>query len=170
MPILIDSLLPLPLLNGCRVGYKASQFELLKALEDLSNVVILTGDIHTSFAFESFNNPLKDGGAYAVEFTGPSITSAGFGEYFQDGLGLDDTFVAGFQETYAADNSWMVAANMLCHGYFSAVFTKGGAEMQYFCVDSIFEPELRSVEMYWDWVVCNGTSTIMPVANATCTL
>ncbi|KAE8543938.1 alkaline phosphatase D family protein [Marinobacter nauticus] len=68
-------------------GYTASRNRILDAIEnnDVSNVVIFTGDIHTSWANEIYRNPSSVTGdlfdsanALAVEFVCPAVTSPGF--------------------------------------------------------------------------------------------
>jgi len=68
-------------------GYQAARARLLAALRDeaLDNVVVLTGDIHTSWAIDLCEdpnnpqayNPLTGAGALAVEFVTPGVTSPG---------------------------------------------------------------------------------------------
>lgn len=66
-------------------GYKPARDRIFDALEQTDDVVILTGDVHASLAFEVTrdpNNPLSydpatGDGALAVEFVAPSISSLG---------------------------------------------------------------------------------------------
>lgn len=68
-------------------GYTASRNKILDVIEqnDVSNVVIFTGDIHTSWANEIYRNPATLTGdlfdsqsALAVEFVCPAVSSPGF--------------------------------------------------------------------------------------------
>lgn len=69
-------------------GYAASRDRFLKQLKDesIDNVVVLTGDVHSSFAADLSDNPYDSNnynrdtgeGSLAVEFVCPSITSPGF--------------------------------------------------------------------------------------------
>lgn len=66
-------------------GYTASRKRILDAIDgSVENVVIFTGDIHTSWANEIYRNPssllgdLFNREALAVEFVCPSVTSPGF--------------------------------------------------------------------------------------------
>ncbi|WP_300411454.1 alkaline phosphatase D family protein, partial [uncultured Alcanivorax sp.] len=68
-------------------GYAADRLKILNHLDDnnIDNVVILTGDIHTSWASEIYRNPgtlLGDlfDKALAAEFVTPAVTSPGFPE------------------------------------------------------------------------------------------
>jgi alkaline phosphatase D len=68
-------------------GYEAARRRLLGHLRDnaIDNVVVLTGDVHSSFANELTEDPLvgydpdTGEGAVAVEFVTPSVTSPGLG-------------------------------------------------------------------------------------------
>ena len=69
-------------------GYSATRDRLLALLrnEQIDNVVILTGDVHSSFAADLSDNPYdrnnynrhNGDGSLAVEFVCPSVTSPGF--------------------------------------------------------------------------------------------
>ena len=68
-------------------GYAADRLKILNHIDDndIDNVVILTGDIHTSWASEIYRNPgtlLGDlfDKALAAEFVTPAVTSPGFPE------------------------------------------------------------------------------------------
>lgn len=72
-------------------GYPVERQKIMDHLDqkEMENVVFLTGDFHSSFAFEvtanpslsTTYNPETSEGAVAVEFVAPSITSANFNEY-----------------------------------------------------------------------------------------
>ena len=77
-------------------GYNASRNRILDAIEenDVSNVVIFTGDIHTSWANEIYRNPASLVGdlfdsqaALAVEFVCPAVTSPGFPDGLAEAVG-----------------------------------------------------------------------------------
>ncbi|ADQ00111.1 alkaline phosphatase D family protein [Marinobacter adhaerens] len=68
-------------------GYTSSRNKILDAIEqnEVSNVVIFTGDIHTSWANEIYRNPatllgdlFDSQSALAVEFVCPAVSSPGF--------------------------------------------------------------------------------------------
>ncbi len=88
-------------------GYPAERTQIINAIKDndVKNVVILTGDVHSAFAFDVADNPVNivfqelpiigrapfyqqtanynpatGAGAVAVEFVTPSVTSANFDE------------------------------------------------------------------------------------------
>lgn len=94
-------------------GYPIERKEIVQAIENqhIEDVVFLSGDFHSSFAFEvadSVNNPDNyqpiaeydpetSAGAVAVEFTTPSITSANFDENLSPSLAtiLENVMVEG---------------------------------------------------------------------------
>jgi len=91
-------------------GYVAARNRLLDVIENegVSNVVVLTGDIHSSWANDIVRNPFADGGydpetgagSLAVEFVTPAVSSPTFAE----AIGADDTLlrllVPAFQEAH----------------------------------------------------------------------
>jgi alkaline phosphatase D len=66
-------------------GYAPARERLFDVLEGISDVVVLTGDVHASMAFEvardpsdpTIYDPVTSRGAMAVELVAPSISSAG---------------------------------------------------------------------------------------------
>ncbi len=65
-------------------GYRAEQGRLRDLFATMKNVVVLSGDMHSSWAFEVPANPWSGyradtgAGSVAVEFVTPAISSAGF--------------------------------------------------------------------------------------------
>ncbi|MBZ2189345.1 alkaline phosphatase D family protein [Alcanivorax sp. JB21] len=76
-------------------GYAAERLRLLNHIRDqaIDNVVILTGDIHSSWASEVYRNPVPITGELfaqplAAEFVTPSVTSPGFPEGLSELAGI----------------------------------------------------------------------------------
>jgi alkaline phosphatase D len=98
-----------PLFSDWWDGYVDARNRVLQHIEDeqLRNIVVLTGDNHSSFANEltydphQGYDPLTGAGALAVEFVTPGITSPG--------LGIGDAFVSQNPHTRWSDT--------LSHGY-----------------------------------------------------
>lgn len=75
-------------------GYQADRTRLLQHLQDgnIDNVVILTGDVHSSWAFNVTNdpanplayNPITGEGSVAVEFVCPAVASESLGATFNN--------------------------------------------------------------------------------------
>jgi alkaline phosphatase D len=73
-------------------GYPAERDRLVRAMRERgSGVVVLSGDVHSSWAFEG---PADDAGPVAVELTCPAVTSAPMGELLPVGGDLADRLVA----------------------------------------------------------------------------
>ena len=72
-------------------GYGAERRELGQHILDngISDVVALTGDIHTFFAGRMTTSGRADGTPYGVEFVGGSISSLGVKETFQNAPGVE---------------------------------------------------------------------------------
>ncbi len=80
-------------------GYQGTRDRIITHIEQnaIGNIVILTGDIHTSWAFEVARTPFDAAtyepatgkGAYAVEFVGPAVTSLGLEESSLGGAAAD---------------------------------------------------------------------------------
>lgn len=76
-------------------GYAAERLRILNHIRDhnIDNVVILTGDIHSSWANEVYRNPVPITGELfaqplAAEFITPSVTSPGFPEGLSELAGI----------------------------------------------------------------------------------
>lgn len=124
-------------------GYTAERTRLLQHLVDerIDNVVVLTGDIHTSWAndvtFDPYNptryNPLTGEGSVAVEFVTPSVTSDNFDEIF-------GTPAAPFEVATRADNPHVKYVDFAQHGYLVLDVTPERAQSDWFFVDTLSEP------------------------------
>ncbi|MEO1263314.1 MAG: alkaline phosphatase D family protein [Bacteroidota bacterium] len=130
-------------------GYPAERAELIQFFEDnqLDNIVVMAGDLHTSFAFDLTKKPVEvdvqdtpngelpfysasdeydaetGEGSVAVEFATPSITSSNFDETV--GAFIAELFqnqmnqVFDFTGTdYGNPNPHMKFVNLIDHGYF----------------------------------------------------
>lgn len=102
-----------PLFNDGWDGYVDARRRLLQHIEDeaVTNVVVLAGDIHSSFANEltydphAGYDPATGEGAIAVEFVTPAITSPG--------IGFDDAVAA----LFAINNPHTLWSDTVSHGY-----------------------------------------------------
>lgn len=102
-------------------GYPAEQRRIANFIKDndLKSVVFVTGDTHSSFAFEAaidpFNeyNPESGQGAFAVEFGTPSINSGNSDERFpRDSVKIHEKRI-----TNSPINPHLKFANLTDHGY-----------------------------------------------------
>ena len=94
-------------------GYQADQAALLAAMGDSGDTdpVVLTGDIHSSWANELPSDPAA-GDSVGVEFVCPSITSNGF----KESLGSADAAVAA-TAAFQATNPWIRFLEGIGHGF-----------------------------------------------------
>ena len=130
-------------------GYPAEREELLQFFEDnqLDNVVVMAGDLHTSFAFDLTKKPVEidlqntpngelpfygpsdeydaetGEGSIAVEFATPSITSSNFNETVGELIAqiFQNQMNQVFDLTgvdYGNPNPHMKFVNLIDHGYF----------------------------------------------------
>ncbi len=145
-------------------GYPAERTEIIQFIEDnnIEDVVILTGDFHTTFAFEVVDtpsianfvdfgplgvvpfytdnpdyNPVTGEGAIAVEFASPSVSSANFDE----NLSVEEAIF--FESLINKDivqagvnignpNPHMKYTNLIDHGYYVLDITPTKAQADYF--------------------------------------
>ncbi|MCW1925242.1 alkaline phosphatase D family protein [Luteolibacter arcticus] len=131
-------------------GYPAERRELVNYIadQDLDNVVILTGDIHCSFAFEvadpvlgnPFYDPATGAGAVAVEFVTPSLSAANFdeelGEFFTGQLEevINSPF-GGFNY-----NPHMKYADLDQHGYVVLSVSPSAVQADYYFLADVLVP------------------------------
>lgn len=127
-------------------GYTAERDRFFANIRDneVENVVVLTGDVHTSWANEltqdpynpatydpTGQNPLIDNNL-GVEFVTPSITSANFERL---GPGADAAALATM-----ADNPHVKYTDFASHGYLVLDLDADRAQADWFYVDTVLEP------------------------------
>lgn len=123
-------------------GYTAERTRFFDHLvaNDIGNVVVLSGDVHTSWALDLTPDPydplayvpLTGAGALGVEFVTPSITSANFEN-------LGPAAVALEVGTLAA-NPHVKWVDFTSHGYFVLDVTPERVQADWFAVDTVLEP------------------------------
>ncbi len=124
-------------------GYQADRTRLLDHVRDqaIDNVVVLTGDVHSSWAFDVTNdpanplvyNPVTGDGSLAVEFVCPAVASESLGETF-DGMaapGASQVFEAGMR----ANNPQMKYLESTSNGYVVLDVTPEHTQADWFFVD-----------------------------------
>ncbi len=141
-------------------GYNAERDELLDYIADngIEDVVILTGDIHTSWAMEIYKNPAiltgdLQGPSHAVEFVCPSVTSDGFPE----GAG------AVLSPLIPLANPHIKYSELETHGYVLLDVTHERTQAEFFYVRGVktVEDSLTDVpEMTRVATVQSGTNTL----------
>lgn len=122
-------------------GYQAERAQILAHLRDnaINNVVILSGDVHSSWCADVTEEPLNvasydpvQGGSAAVEFTAPSITSPA-------AAALND--VQEGQQLFIANNPHIRYIDFDNKGYVLLNLDPTGAQGEYWYVDSFTDPD-----------------------------
>nr|WKN37348.1 alkaline phosphatase D family protein [Tunicatimonas sp. TK19036] len=126
-------------------GYPASKQRVAGTIQEnnVEDVIILSGDTHTSWAFETAINPTEtydaetSEGAFAVEFGTPSISSGNLDE----GMPRDtvDQIAEKLQEP--AYNPHLKYVNLADHGYLLLTLTPEQAQAEWYFVETIQQPE-----------------------------
>lgn len=120
-------------------GYPVARERFMSLLRDnsIDNVVVLTGDIHSSWAFNLVSDPDAKGmldrktgeGSLAVEFVGTSVTSPGLGQGFQRSA-----------ESIAAGTNHCLYVNVYQHGSMILDVTPARTQCAWFYVSDILNP------------------------------
>lgn len=162
--VLSDLTFPVPpyLDSDAWLGYHGSQSQLFSSMQDLDDVIVLSGDLHLGM---SFSGPIRDAGdkpLYA-EFATPAVCNSGAGD-LADFLFLShDTLEA----SMLSDNEDLTSVNLACHGYLINTFTPLMASSEMYCVDP-FTADSTVDDLAWSQTVCRGTGTIVDSVDAVC--
>jgi phosphodiesterase/alkaline phosphatase D-like protein len=147
-------------------GYPAERQRVIDFISgnNIDNVVILTGDFHSSFAFDvapnptvfsipgklPAYNPATGAGSVAVEFATPSISSANFDENLD--AGTSAAFEFQFNKPLPAQagpfaginpNPHMKYTDLDRHGYFILDLKKDRAQADWYFVETILKPSAK---------------------------
>ena len=146
------------------MGYPASRERLLNYLRTSAaeDVIILTGDIHTSWAAELAINPndpveydpTTGDGAVGVEFVAPAITSPG--------LDMFESIVASAQPF----NPHVRYFNLTLQGYIILDVTHERTQAAWFLYDDITQPDTAMQTATAAWSVQTGQTRLMEDAEA----
>jgi alkaline phosphatase D len=128
-------------------GYPASKQQVAGAIRDNSvqNVIILSGDTHTSWAFETAINPNQPGqydletarGAFAVEFGTLSISSGNIDE----SIPTDSASRIAERLKASQYNPHLKYVNLSEHGYPLLSLRKDEARAEWYFMDDIQKPQ-----------------------------
>ncbi|WP_425392672.1 alkaline phosphatase D family protein [Ekhidna sp.] len=125
-------------------GYPIEQQMIADVIQELDNVIFITGDTHTAWAFEATNKPFevynqKTGeGAFAVEFGTTSINSANSNERFSDSL----VFLHEQKIINSSVNPHLKWGNMRDHGYMILNLNAEKASATWKFMETLREPNL----------------------------
>lgn len=142
-------------------GYPGSRNRFLDVLEreNVDNVVVLTGDIHTSWAMDIARDPNNRAaydpetgrGSYAVEFVTPSVTSSALGFVTERILGL-----------VLSNNPHMKWVELTQKGYVLVDVTPERVHGEWYFVSTIQTPDFRD-EFVRGFATLSGTNHLVPI-------
>ena len=138
-------------------GYPMARERFLDAIENVDDVVIVSGDIHASFANDIARRPMEPGaydaatgrGASCVEIVTPSITSPSPSEP-DSGVQLE------------RENPWMKWAQLTEHGYVLLDLTRDRAQAAFFYVEDVESRNGQAAEFRAALSTRAGTSCLLP--------
>jgi alkaline phosphatase D len=155
---------PLVLENWDGYNHERNQiFQLIKN-QNISNVIVYSGDFHCAFAndlsdnpFNFLNyNPLNGNGSLAVEFIPPSASSDNFDEGNDFGLGAGNYQLA--QSLITTGNPHVKYVNLIDHGYGLLDLNGNRAQNEFWYVNSVFDPAVTTTN-------CGNVSVVQNNAN-----
>jgi alkaline phosphatase D len=144
-------------------GYAAARARLLAALasDRIDNVVILTGDIHSSWAIEisddpfdaSVYDPATGAGSCAVEFVTPAVSSPGIPDPAQARL---------LEQVLAQTHPHVKFAELNRQGYLLLNVSRERVQADFYHVGDVRQRE-RSEALVASYVSALGTNRVTPV-------
>lgn len=144
-------------------GYTAERDRLFDHLIDneIGNVVVLTGDVHSSWAIDLtpdpinplVYNPLTGEGAIGVEFVAPAVTSAALGE---TAPGISTLIEADM----LANNPQVKYVDLMEHGYVVLDVTAARVQADWYYVDTVLRPSETEV-LGASWLVEDGANHLI---------
>lgn len=142
-------------------GYAAERARLLGFLRDggVQDVVVLTGDVHASFANDLSEDPFDPLLApAAVEFVTPSVTSSNFDE----GLGVPPrTTSLAIEQTIRVQNPNTKYVELDSNGWVLLDVTPERVQGEWFFVDTVREPA-QGQRLDITWQVLRGAQRLSP--------
>jgi len=163
-------------------GYPAERAEVINFIDnsDIEDVVIITGDVHCSFAYdislhptplnaesdEGTYDPESGAGSVAVEFVTPGITSANYDE----NIGLVQARLLQYQinktlPTGVNPNPHMKYADLIRHGYLVLDLTPERAQADWYFSKNILE-QTTGEEYGEGWFTKAGESRLRKADKA----
>lgn len=142
-------------------GYPAARERFFAMVREHAptNLAVLTGDIHSSWAFDLAEDPFGPDydaatgeGSLAVEFVVPSITSPGF---------PSDT-----ASVFMQSNPHLRWGNLVDHGYVVVDVTRARVQASWWLVDDITDPDAGKERFAAAWSLADGTSHLVEDAEA----
>lgn len=123
-------------------GYPAEKKKVADVIREnnVKNVIFLTGDTHSSWAFEVVADPLekkrtRNYRPFAVEFGGTSVSSTNSNE------SMPDDTVKLMEQAYLDTNPHLKYVNRRDHGYLLLTLYGHSAKAEWYFVDTILQPD-----------------------------
>jgi len=134
----------IPLYADCWDGFAHERALLLDGLKkNTNNAIILGGDSHDSWAYTLFEDGYLGGEKVAVNLNAPSVTSGGYGlvlgalfSVVAGAIGGAENLLKIFQDSFVADNSGLVYAELNRKGFIAVTATKEKHVAEYILLDT----------------------------------
>ena len=149
-------------------GYTAERDRLFGHVRSngIGNLVVLTGDVHSSWALDLVEDPfdprrydpVSGAGALGVEVVTPAVTSASLGETF--GAPTAPVIEAAFR----AANPHVKYVDVMEHGYVVLDVTADRVQADWFFVDTVAEPS-DGERLGTSWQVLDGEQHLRPASG-----
>lgn len=125
-------------------GYTHQRDQLFDAFEQSDGVVVLTGDVHSSWAFDLSRdpenpmvyNPLSGDGSLGVEFVVPAVSSPVFAHTFGDERVSGPVIETGMR----TENLHLKWVDTQRNGYAVLDVTPDGVQADWYFLDTVLEP------------------------------
>jgi alkaline phosphatase D len=150
-------------------GYTAERERLFDHLvaEEIDNVVVLTGDVHSSWAIDLtpdpinplVYNPLTGEGALGVEFVTPAVSSASLAQ--SSGAEL----AALIEADMLLDNPQVKYVDLMQHGYLVLDVSAERVQSDWYYVDTVLRPSEAEV-LGASWEVLDGANHLVEASGA----
>jgi alkaline phosphatase D len=145
-------------------GFPAERLELIEFFHEqqLENLIWVTGDFHTSLAFEV---SAEGSETLGVEFTTPSLTSANLNEHVGDFKGRLAEFFTKNQALFGNPNPHLKYADLDRHGYLLLTLNNEEARTDYYYLNNVLK---KNSGEHWGagLVVKRGSSELKRVKAA----
>ena len=128
-------------------GFPAEREELMGFLhaEEVENLIFVTGDFHTSLAFE-VRDPVENSQAIGVEFTTPSLNSANTNEHVGNFMGSIFEILTQYQFLFNHPNPHLKYVDLDRHGYLLLTLTEEQVRADYYFLDNVLQ---RDSKEHW---------------------
>ena len=146
-----------PYLDGWD-GYPAERNRLIEDIQqkEIDNIVILTGDYHSAFAFETDADATESTqDNVAVEFVVPSINSANTNEY------ADPVETENERQGYVKHNGHLKYCNLSDHGYILLTVNKSEVRADFVYCETVREPN-GNTALDASFLVSSGVPELVP--------